>query len=332
MKVLHIGKRGNMEKYSAPDSFLYALERVDMDHGLPAEEYLAEAGDADFLVADAIAPVPAALIDGMPNLRLIHSEGVAFNRIDTEAAARRGVYVCNSQGMNATAVAEQTILLMLGLLRDVAKNDAAVREGRQIAVKEGYMQRGDLHELADCAVGLVGFGDIARATARLLRAHGVETIYYHKRHPLSAEDETALGVRYLPLEELLAQSDIVSLHLPVNENTAGMADEAFFAAMRDGSYFVNTARGELVDDDALIGALVSGKLAMAGLDTLDHEPVQPDHPLLNMPEDIAGKILFSPHIGGITAASFRRSYAMIWEDVRDAAEGRKPRRVVNFVK
>lgn len=318
-----------MERFSAPDSFLYELETAEAPIGLPPERYIELAGDADFIVADAIGSVPAALIEGMPNLRLIHSEGVAYNAIDVEAARRRRVYVCNSRGMNATAVAEQAVLLMLGMLRDVRGGDAAVRAGRQIQVKEAYMQRGDLRELADCAVGLVGFGDIARCTAALLRAHGVERIGYYKRAPLPAAEETALGVSYRPLEELLGGSDIVSLHVPVNEQTRGMADRAFFAGMKDGALFVNTARGELVDDEALIGALSSGKVAMAGLDTLDREPVQPDHPLLGLPEELADRLLFSPHIGGITAASFRRSYAMIWEDVRAAAEGRTPERVVN---
>ncbi|MCD7769943.1 MAG: hypothetical protein LUH36_07520 [Oscillospiraceae bacterium] len=135
-------------------------------------------------------------------------------------------------------------------------------------------------------------------------------------------------MRYLPLEELLRESDIVSLHLPVNQHTAGIAGREFFRAMKDGAYFVNTARGELVDDEALTEALAGDKLRMAGLDTLDLEPVQPDHPLLRLPEELAGRILFSPHIGGITAASFRRSYAMIWEDIQAAVEGRVPKRVV----
>lgn len=330
MKVLHIGKKGNMERYSAPDSYLYQLERVDMPFGLDPEEYLKAAGDADFIVADAIAPVPGDLIRKMPDLKLIHSEGVAFNSIDTAAAKECGVYVCNSEGMNASAVAEQTVLLMIGMLRDVAGGDQAVREGRQIQVKEQYMKDGSLKELADCSVGLVGFGHIARSVAHLLRAYGVETIYYNKRHPLSSDEEGKYGVSFQPLPDLLAESDIVSLHLPVNEATRGMADADFFRQMKDGSYFVNTARGELVDDGALADALESGKLAMAGLDTLDHEPVQADHPLLHLSADAERKILFSPHIGGITASSFRRSYAMVWEDIRAAAEGKTPKRVVNM--
>ena len=329
MKVLHIGKSGNMEKYSAKDSFLYRLEAVDMPIGLSAEEYLKVAGDADFIVADAIGRVDADLIEAMPNLKLIHSEGVAYHLIDLEAAAQKGVYVCNSQGMNASAVAEQTVLLMSGMLRDVIRNDRAVRDGRQIQVKEGYMQRSDLMELADCKVGLIGFGDIARSVAKLLQAFGAAQLFYYKRTPLSETEENEFHVKYLPLDELLGTADIVSLHLPVSPQTEKMAGEAFFRKMKQGSYFVNTSRGELVEDSALIEALKEGQIRMAGLDTLDMEPVQKEHPLLNLPEDVAEKIIFSPHIGGITASSFRRSYAFIWEDIQAAAEGKEPKRIVN---
>ncbi|MBR4744604.1 MAG: hydroxyacid dehydrogenase [Oscillospiraceae bacterium] len=329
MKLLHIGKEKNLERYAAPDSFLYELERVTFPIGLPVEQYVTAAGDADFIIADAIGEVSGELIEAMPRLRLIHSEGVAYNKIDIEAARKKHVYVCNSRGMNASAVAEQTILLMLGMLRDVVGGDRAVREGRQISVKEGYMQRGDLRELPDCSVGLVGFGDIGRETAKLLRAFGVKRILCTKQTPLSPVEEEAFGVRFCSVDQLLAESDIVSLHLPVTADTAGMAGSAFFSAMKDGALFVNTSRGELVDDAALIDAIASGKIAMAAIDTLDNEPVRPDHPLINVPDSVAERLLFSPHIGGITASSFRRSYAMIAEDIRDAAEGRVPKRVVN---
>ena len=329
MKVLHIGKNGNMERFSAPDAHLYQLDRVDMESGLAEDAYISLAGDADFIVADAISPVTEKLMAGMPNLKLIHSEGVAFNAIDTAAAAEKGIYVCNCKGMNAVAVAEQAILLMVGLLRNVAVNDRAVREGKQINAKLGYMASGNLRELADCRVGLIGFGDIAKETAKLLTAYGVQNISYYKPNRLPEADELACGVRFLPLDELLADSDIVSLHLPVNAATQGTVNAEFFAKMKQGAFLINTARGELVDDAALADALASGKLAGAGLDTLSNEPVQPDHPLLNLPEASAERILFSPHIGGITASSFRRGYGMIWEDIADVIDGKTPKRVVN---
>ena len=302
---------------------------VDLKSDLPVEEYLRQAGDADFIIVDAITTISDELIRQMPNLLVIHSEGVAFNAIDLKAADECGVYVCNAKGMNAMAVAEQAVLLMVGMLRNMVVNDAAVRNGHQIETKEGYMQNGTLYELADCSVGLIGFGDIAQKTARLLKAYGVKEIYYYKRHRLDPEQEQQFGVQYRELDDLLASSRIVSLHLPVTDATMHMADHDFFAKMQPGSYLVNTARGELVDDAALIEALKSGRLAMAGLDTLDHEPVLKNHPLLNQSSGITRRLLLSPHIGGITAASFYRGYAMIDEDLRLIAQGRKPKRVVN---
>lgn len=329
MKVLHIGKEGNMQRFSAKDAPLYEADTITAQRQnlLTAEEYIAAMPDAEHIIADAISPVVADLINGLPNLKSIHSEGVAYNRIDVEAAKAKGILVCHSVGMNATAVAEQAILLMLGMLRNVAQNDQIVRDGEQITTKENYMKQGNLFDLADCSVGLIGFGNIARATAKLLQAFGVKNIYYYKRNPVDAATEAEYGVTYLALDELLAQSDIVSLHAPVTPETTEMADATFFQKMKTGSYFVNTARGELVDDQALIDALRSGKLTMAGLDTLNNEPVQKDNPLLTQ-EDIADKFLFSPHIGGITASSFRRSYAMIWEDILTVREGKVPERAV----
>ena len=302
---------------------------VDLKSDLPVEEYLRQAGDADFIIVDAITTISDELIRQMPNLLVIHSEGVAFNAIDLKAADECGVYVCNAKGMNAMAVAEQAVLLMVGMLRNMVVNDAAVRNGHQIETKEGYMQNGNLYELADCSVGLVGFGDIAQKTAHLLKAYGVKEIYYYKRHRLDPEQEQQFGVQYRELDDLLASSRIVSLHLPVTDATMHMADHDFFAKMQPGSYLVNTARGELVDDAALIEALKSERLAMAGLDTLDHEPVLKNHPLLNQSSGITRRLLLSPHIGGITAASFYRGYAMIDEDLRLIAQGRKSKRVVN---
>ena len=331
MKILHIGKRGNLQRFTQTSSILRTMTLVDVPMNEPVSAYLKDGADADFIIADAMAPVTGELIRSMPNLKLIHSEGVAYNSFDLEAADACGVYVCNSKGMNAVAVAEQAVLLMVGMLRNVAQGDAAVRAGHQIEMKEGYMVRSDLRELSEFSIGLIGYGDIARETARLVRAYGVSTVYYNKRHRLSPEEEKAQGVIYKPVDELLKASGIVSLHLPVNAKTTHFANRRFFDLMQPGSYLVNTARGELVDDQALIDALASGKLAMAGLDTLDGEPVRKDHPLLNQPEAIEKKLLLSPHVGGITAQSFVRSYAMADEDVRTFLEGRRPKRVVNHV-
>ena len=327
VKILHIGKAENMKRYTPDTSAAKEATVAEMSMGHTAEEYAAAMPDAEVIVADAIADISGALIDLLPHLKLIHSEGVAYNRIDTEAASARQIPVCNCAGMNASAVAEQTILLMQGLLKNILVNDRAVREGRQITVKESYMAEGSLRELADCRVGLIGLGDIGKCTATLLAAYGAE-VYYYKRSRLEPEDELKYQAMYLPLDELLATCDIISLHLPVTGETERMCDREFFEQMKPGAYFVNTSRGELVDDDALIQALMSGRLSMAGLDTLDREPVQKDHPLLSQPA-IADRLLFTPHIGGITVSSFRRGYAMIWENLERLSDGKPLLRVVN---
>lgn len=328
MKVLHIGKAENMKRYKPDTDFADTVETAEMTMGHMPEEYAAAMPDAEVIVADAIADIPGTLIEQLPDLKMIHSEGVAYNKIDLNAASAHQVSVCNCAGMNASAVAEQTILLMQGMLKNVIVNDQAVREGRQIMVKEQYMAGGSLKELADCKVGLIGLGDIGKATAQLLAAYGAE-VYYCKRHRLEAEEEVKFHAMYLPLDDLLALCDIISLHLPVTKETENMCDSVFFEKMKPGSYFVNTSRGELVNDKALAEALKSGKLVMAGLDTLDLEPVQTDHPLLQQPEEVTGKIIFSPHIGGITASSFRRGYSMIWENLERLSAGKPLLRVVN---
>lgn len=328
LTILHIGREENMDRYTERTQFTDSVRKVCLPMGLPVDKYLSEAADADVIIADAIAEVPRALIEAMPNLKLIHSEGVAFNRIDLEAAGRKGVYVCNCAGMNATAVAEQAVLLMLGVLRDVANNDRAVREGRQIQVKEGYMTAGNLYDLSDCRVGLIGLGHIGQCTADLLKAFNAH-VCYTQRSRLDPADEAKHGVHWADsLDQLLETCDIVSLHLPVTPETEKMCNAEFFGKMKRGCFFINTSRGELVDDEALIGALKSGQVAMAGLDTLEHEPVRTDHILLKQPE-VTSKILFSPHIGGITASSFRRGYRIIWRNILHIAEGTKPDTVVN---
>ncbi len=327
LKILHIGKPGNVARF-AEGLELPEHTLAECASGSSLADYLAAGGDADVLLADAMTPITAELIDAMPNLKLIHSEGVGYNCIDLDAASRRHIWVCNCRGCNAMAVAEQTLLLMLGVLRDVCGCDRAVREGRQVVVKENYMVTGTLHELADHRVGLIGFGEIAKATARLLAAFGAD-VYYTKPYRADTATEQAYGVTYLPQDALLATCSIVSLHLPVTDETRGMADDAFFAKMRDGSYFINTSRGELADSDAILRALASGKLRMAGLDTIAGEPILKDNAILQGSEDVSSRLLLSPHIGGVTNASLHRAHRIFWRAVEALEAGNLPENIVN---
>ena len=324
MKILHIGKEENINRY-LPD---WKTSVKSFPTSTSIEEILSSANDADYLIADAVAPITKELIEGMPNLKMIHSEGVAYNSFDVETAKERHVYVCNCKGMNAVAVAEQTVLLMLGVIKNVVSGDEAVRNGQQIQVKEGYMARGDLLELSDLKIGLIGFGDIAKAVAKMMQAFGAKT-YYYSRHQADPEIEEKYDVEYLPLDKLCEICNMFSLHIPVTPETTHMIDSSFFEKIPDNSYIINTARGEVMDTQALVEAIQSGKIKMAGLDTLEGEPVKLDNYLLQQDKEVLDRILFSPHIGGITASSFKRGYQMIWNDIEKLEKGNKPDHVVN---
>lgn len=327
MKLLVIGSKARVEKYLPDLPITREVETVVVERGASDDEILDAASDADFIMADAISPVSARLIESMPNLKLIHSEGVAYNAIDLDAARARSVLVCNNAGANAVGVAEQTVLLMLACLRDAINADAAVRAGRQIQTKERMMLEG-IRELGDCCVGFVGFGAIAQETARHLAGWGCRMLY-NKRHALPEDSERALNVRFASVEEIASTCDIVSLHVPVTDQTRGMVDAAFLARMKPDAILVNTARGEIVDTAALAAALEAGAIGAAGLDTVAPEPVLPDNPLLNLSDQAARRVVLSPHIGGTTAGLFRRAHRTIWENIARVAAGEKPVNVVS---
>lgn len=322
MKLLVIGSKSRTEKYLPDLPVVSQVERVVVERGASDDDILALAADADFIMADAISPVSANLMENMPNLKLVHSEGVAYNAIDVEAARAHGVTVCNNAGMNARGVAEQTIMLMLACLRDAVNGDAAVRAGQQIQTKERMMVEG-IRELGDCKVGFIGFGAIAQATAQHLANWGCEMVY-NKRTPLSSEEEAALGVTFATIEDIARTCDIVSLHVPVTPATENMVDEEFLGWMKSDAILINTARGEVVDHVALAAALEAGEIGAAGLDTLAPEPVQLDNPLLNMSEAASRKLVLAPHIGGVTEGLFFRGHKNVWENIARVINGETP--------
>lgn len=255
-----------------------------------------------------LKPVTAAAIAAAPQLQLIQKIGVGVNTIDLDAARERGIAVCNLPGTNARAVAELTLLLMLGALRQVARFDAAVRAGRgwslDPAVQDG------LGELGGRAVGLVGYGAVPRALVPALSALGCRILYTSRAPKPDAAGE------WRPLEALLGESDVISLHLPLTAETEHMIDAATLARMKPGAVLVNTARGGLVDQTALAAALRGGRLAAAGLDVFATEPLDPADPLLALPN-----VVLTPHIGWLTTGTFGRSLALAAENCRRLAKG-----------
>lgn len=328
MKLLYIGDPERFHAYTDAMPFYSNLELTAFSNGVSDEEILSACPDADAIICDPVHSLSGTLLSAMPNLKLVHSEGVAFNRFDLEALRARKIYLCNCKGCNALPVAEQTILLILGLLRRVRSSHEAVIRGHQAEVKKAHMLTGDLKELWECKVGLVGFGDIARETAKLLHAFGAQVFYYNRTRR-STEEEAQYHVTYLPLNELAACCDIVSLHLAVTPETTNIVDEAFLGRMKRSAFLINTARGDLIDNTALCRALIDGSIAGVGIDTIAPEPVLPDNPLINLPPEAEARTLYAPHLGGNTGASFRRAFAMMEDNLKAIAEGRTPNHWVN---
>ena len=292
----------------------------------PVSEILSAGADADILLVNPTIAVSRALIEGLPHIRLIQTEGVGYEGVDLSAASGRRIWVCNCPGVNAHSVAEHTIMLMLCCLRDVITGNDDVLSGRQNDKKVYYMRTGSLLELGECTVGFIGFGAIAREAAALARSFGAKTLYYKPRRLPEEEEAPA---EYRPLDDLLSESDIVSLNLPLNRDTENMADAGFFSRMKKGAYLINTARGGLVNSADLISAIESGQLAGAGLDCLANEPVQPDNILVTAPESVRKKIVFSPHIAGVSGASFAATYQIIWDNIQKVMHEESPAHPVN---
>ena len=255
-----------------------------------------------------LEPVTAALLEAAPRLRLVQKIGVGVNTIDLEACRARGIAVCNMPGTNSRAVAELTLGLLLAVLRRVAWLDRETRAGRGWALPEDLADR--LGELGGRRVGLLGMGAVPCLLAPVLAAMGAEPVYWSRREKPDAP------ARFLPLDELLATSDVVSLHLPLTAETAGFLSAERIARMKRGAILINTARGGLVDEPAILLALADGHLAGVGLDVFEREPVPADHPLLSRPE-----VVVTPHLAWLTPETLRRSLAVAVENCRRLAAG-----------
>ena len=327
LKVLILGPKSRYDAYAPAFLSQLPLELAFLEQYPNTEQAARQNADARCLLVDAITPVSADLMDLLPQLKMIHSEGVAFNCIDLEAARQRGIYVCHNKGCNASSVAEHTVMLMLMALRHGITGHQAVLAGRQFEMKQAVMVS-KAPELGEQTVGLIGFGDIGQATARLLRPFGCRLFYYtaHRRPP---EVEAELGTSYLPLDELASRCTILSLHCAVNDQTRHIINGPLLEKVPRGTILVNTARGELIDDLAVRRALLDGRLGGIAIDTLYPEPTPADHPLVALPPEVADRAVYSPHLGGNTGGSFARGHENMWNSVRLILEGQRPNFIVN---
>jgi phosphoglycerate dehydrogenase-like enzyme len=273
----------------------------------PAPGTLSALADAQALW-HVLTPVTEAMIEAAPRLRLIQKVGVGVNTIALDAAAARGIAVCNMPGTNTQAVIETTLLLMLSALRRAPVLDRATRAGLWADIPEAALDRAS--EIAGRVVGLVGFGAVAAGLAPVLQALGAEVIAWNRT------PKAAPGIAFHTLDDVLARADIVSLHVPQTPETTGLLSARRIAAMKPGAVLVNTARGGLVDEAALVDALRSGHLSAAGLDVFAAEPVAPDHPLLRLPN-----VALMPHVAWRTTQTLERSLAVAADNTRRLMQG-----------
>ena len=279
------------------------------------DEIVRFVGNAEVLVTQ-LAPVSAAMLDRMPGLRLIAvSRGGPVN-IDMAAARARGVRVVNTPGRNASAVAEFAIGAILAETRMIRVGHEALRAGEW----RGDLYRADRtgRELSEMTVGVIGYGQIGSRVVRLLKAFGCRILVSDPYVQLTAADRED-GVEHVHLEDLLAKADVVTLHARVTAETTGFIGRHQFAAMKPGALFVNTARGPMVDYDALYDTLVEGHLGGAMLETFAIEPVPADWPLLQL-----SNVTLTPHIAGASVKTITIAAEAAAEEVRRHIDGEPP--------
>jgi phosphoglycerate dehydrogenase-like enzyme len=252
---------------------------------------------ADVLVT--VAAVTDAMMRAAPRLRFIQKWGTGYDKIDTVAAARHGIAVAITSGVNADTIAEHALTLMLAVMRNVVVADRALRAGRWIP---GEL-RPRSQRLYGKTVGIVGFGNTGRALARQLKGFAAKVLYCKRSGRVA--DEAAFDATCVGLDELYARSDVVTLHCPGGAQNRHMIDRRSFAQMKPGAVFINVARGELVVEQDLVDALTTGKLSGAGLDVFSEEPLRADSPLRAL-----DNVVLTPHCAGsvmddIAAMAFR---------------------------
>ena len=294
----------------------FTIEILAQDH----ECRVAQLERADFLMG-FLRGLPLRP-DDYPHLRkvkLIQVLSAGYDGIDIERLRQSGIPLCNNGGANSYAVSEHAILLMLAVYRRLPALDRLVRAGQWKSSKLGEEQE---HELAGKTVGIVGAGMIGRTIARRLSGFEVKLLYYDPVR-LPAADAAKLNMTYRDLDDLLRESDVVTLHAPSNASTHHLICDRTLALMKREAILINTARGELIDEAALYRALREGRIWAAGLDTFDQEPPDPKHPIFTLPN-----VVLSPHAAGPTWESWPKRFGHSYANIQRVARGEAPLWVV----
>jgi phosphoglycerate dehydrogenase-like enzyme len=302
----------NIARSLAPPGF----ELVVADVG--TAEFYQAAADAEYYLGLA-RQMGGEFFRAAPRLRLVQLISAGYDHVDVEAARKAGVPVANNGGANAVAVAEHTLLLMLAVLKRLVRFHNDVVAGKW---RVGTPAEARIYELAGKTLGIIGLGNIGKKVARRAAAFDMR-IQYHDVARLTEEQEDALGVRFVLLAELLGTSDVVSLHVPLDDTTRKLLGPREFAMMKPSAILINTCRGPVVDEDALHRALTAGQIAGAGLDVMVEEPPAPNHPLFRLPN-----VTLTPHSAGPTWENWTARFRNGFDNIQRVAAGRPPRWVI----
>jgi phosphoglycerate dehydrogenase-like enzyme len=318
MNVLYLGP--SLPKYTdVIDSLLPAGFHLQIVHP-DSPELWERIRQADFLIS--FVWITQEMIQAAPKLKLIQSITAGYDKIDVEAAARAGVPVATTSGANAVSVAEHIFAMILALSHQIVYAHNAMKQGGWPQLE---LYKGKCFELSGRILGLIGFGHIGQAAAKMGRIFGMEVLYY-RRNKLSAAEERWLEVSYASLESLLQQADVVSIQIPLTLQTEGLIGRVELGLMKESALLINTARGGIVDEEALIECLTERKIAGAGLDVFAQEPISPESPLLQM-----DNVVLTPHTAGAAWESVRRTLEVSVENIVRVASGESPRNLVSPV-
>ena len=297
----------------------YEVEAHAEDRPMERQQLLSRIGDRDGLLCMITDAVDEELLGRAPRLKMIANMGVGYNHIDIAAATRRGIPVSNTPGVLTDATADLAFTLILAVARRVVEGDRRVREGK-FKLWAPFLFLG--REVSGKTLGIVGFGRIGRAVARRAAGFGMRVLY-HNRSRLTPAEERESPAEYADLNTLLAQADFVSLHVPLSGETRHLIGAAELSRMKPTAYLINTARGPVVDEVALLAALQKGAIAGAGLDVYENEPALTPG-LADLPN-----VVLLPHVGSATLETRTAMAAMAARNLIAGLDGQRPPNLVN---
>lgn len=299
----------NVIKEQIPDvEFIYGQCKTE-------EEVIAIAKDVDAII-NQYAPLGKKVIDSLTNCKVISRYGVGFNTIDVKAATEKGITVSNVSDYCLDEVSDHAMALLLSLARKVTFLNKKVKSGTW-----DYKKGMPIHRIKDSKLGLLSFGNIAQKVALKAQSFGMKIIAYDPYVPEKVAKE--LNVELVSFEELFKESDYISVHTPLNKATEGMVGTEQFKSMKEKAFIINTSRGQIIDEKALIDALQNNELAGAGLDVLELEPIEADNPLLQMDQ-----VILNPHVAWHSMEAEKELKLKTAQNVADVLQGKEPKYIV----